>query len=93
MAQKAFKYRFYPTSEQEKLLKMTMGCARLVYNRVVIKLHISYAVVVVVTYNLIRHKMLLRTFWLRDSQFQRQSLMGETPKTALACLWSEHKTR
>ncbi|MEH1850251.1 MAG: RNA-guided endonuclease TnpB family protein [Nostoc sp.] len=33
MTQKAFKYRFYPTSEQETLLKMTMGCARLVYNR------------------------------------------------------------
>ncbi|MEH1790186.1 MAG: transposase [Nostoc sp.] len=33
MTQKAFKYRFYPTPEQEILLKMTMGCARLVYNR------------------------------------------------------------
>jgi putative transposase len=31
--QKAFKYRFYPTSEQETLLRRTMGCARLVYNR------------------------------------------------------------
>ncbi|MEH1897072.1 MAG: helix-turn-helix domain-containing protein [Nostoc sp.] len=27
------KYRFYPTSEQEILLRRTMGCARLVYNR------------------------------------------------------------
>ncbi|NCS33908.1 MAG: helix-turn-helix domain-containing protein, partial [Microcystis aeruginosa G11-01] len=26
--QKAFKYRFYPTSEQETLLRRTMGCAR-----------------------------------------------------------------
>ena len=33
MTQKAFKYRFYPTSEQETLLRKTMGCARLVYNR------------------------------------------------------------
>ena len=33
MTQKAFKYRFYPTSEQETLLRRTMGCARLVYNR------------------------------------------------------------
>ncbi|MBN3951466.1 MAG: IS200/IS605 family element transposase accessory protein TnpB [Nostoc sp. NMS7] len=33
MTQKAFKYRFYPTPEQEILLKMTMGCTRLVYNR------------------------------------------------------------
>ncbi|WP_156341292.1 helix-turn-helix domain-containing protein, partial [Pseudanabaena sp. 'Roaring Creek'] len=33
MAQKAFKYRFYPTPEQETLLRRTMGCARLVYNR------------------------------------------------------------
>ncbi|WP_009631165.1 RNA-guided endonuclease InsQ/TnpB family protein [Synechocystis sp. PCC 7509] len=30
---KAFKYRFYPTPEQEILLRRTMGCARLVYNR------------------------------------------------------------
>ena len=30
---KAFKYRFYPTPEQETLLRRTMGCARLVYNR------------------------------------------------------------
>ena len=33
MTQKAFKYRFYPTSEQDFLLRRTMGCARLVYNR------------------------------------------------------------
>ncbi|PHM07719.1 transposase [Nostoc sp. 'Peltigera malacea cyanobiont' DB3992] len=33
MTQKAFKYRFYPTPEQEILLRKTMGCARLVYNR------------------------------------------------------------
>jgi putative transposase len=31
--QKAFKYRFYPTSEQESLLRRTMGCVRLVYNK------------------------------------------------------------
>ncbi|MEB3124081.1 MAG: helix-turn-helix domain-containing protein [Synechococcales bacterium] len=29
MTQKAFKYRFYPTPEQETLLRRTMGCARL----------------------------------------------------------------
>ncbi|PHM11206.1 RNA-guided endonuclease InsQ/TnpB family protein [Nostoc sp. 'Peltigera malacea cyanobiont' DB3992] len=33
MTQKAFKYRFYPTPEQEVLLRRTMGCTRLVYNR------------------------------------------------------------
>ncbi|MEH2460639.1 RNA-guided endonuclease InsQ/TnpB family protein [Nostoc sp.] len=33
MTQKAFKYRFYPTPEQEKLLRRTIGCARLVYNK------------------------------------------------------------
>ncbi|MFM7887002.1 MAG: RNA-guided endonuclease InsQ/TnpB family protein, partial [Pseudanabaena sp.] len=33
MTQKAFKYRFYPTPEQETLLRRTMGCTRLVYNR------------------------------------------------------------
>ncbi|WP_293126264.1 RNA-guided endonuclease TnpB family protein [Microcoleus sp. bin38.metabat.b11b12b14.051] len=30
---KAYRYRFYPTAEQEKLLRRTMGCARLVYNK------------------------------------------------------------
>jgi putative transposase len=33
MANKAFKYRFYPTAEQEDLLRRTLGCTRLVYNR------------------------------------------------------------
>ena len=33
MKHKAFKYRFYPTPEQETLLRRTMGCARLVYNK------------------------------------------------------------
>ena len=33
MKLKAFKYRFYPTPEQETLLRRTMGCARLVYNK------------------------------------------------------------
>jgi putative transposase len=33
MTQKALKYRFYPNPEQEFLLKRTMGCTRLVYNR------------------------------------------------------------
>lgn len=31
--QKAFKYRLYPTPEQENLLRRTMGCTRLVYNK------------------------------------------------------------
>lgn len=30
---KGFRYRFYPTPEQETLLRRTLGCARLVYNR------------------------------------------------------------
>ncbi|MBD2742179.1 RNA-guided endonuclease TnpB family protein [Coleofasciculus sp. FACHB-1120] len=33
MTQKAFKYRFYPTQSQETLLRRTLGCTRLVYNR------------------------------------------------------------
>ena len=33
MIQRAFKYRFYPTPEQETLLRRTIGCTRLVYNR------------------------------------------------------------
>lgn len=31
--EKAFKYRFYPTTEQEGFLRRTMGCVRLVYNK------------------------------------------------------------
>jgi putative transposase len=31
--EKAFRYRFYPTSEQESLLRRTVGCVRLVYNK------------------------------------------------------------
>lgn len=31
--EKAFKYRFYPTTDQENLLRRTMGCVRLVYNK------------------------------------------------------------
>ncbi|MGG6269935.1 RNA-guided endonuclease InsQ/TnpB family protein [Leptolyngbya sp. AN03gr2] len=31
--EQAFKYRFYPTAEQEALLRRTLGCVRLVYNR------------------------------------------------------------
>ena len=33
MTQRAFKYRFSPTPEQETLLRRMMGCTRLVYNR------------------------------------------------------------
>ncbi|MGL5942769.1 MAG: RNA-guided endonuclease InsQ/TnpB family protein [Waterburya sp.] len=33
MTERAYKYRFYPTTEQEKLLRRTMGCVRLVYNK------------------------------------------------------------
>ena len=31
--EKAYKYRFYPTSDQELLLKQTLGCVRFVYNK------------------------------------------------------------
>ncbi|MDJ1177735.1 transposase, partial [Roseofilum sp. BLCC_M91] len=31
--ERAFNYRFYPTSEQESLLRRTLGCVRLVYNK------------------------------------------------------------
>ncbi|MGK7941686.1 MAG: RNA-guided endonuclease InsQ/TnpB family protein [Crocosphaera sp.] len=33
MKEMAYKFRFYPTSEQESLLRRTMGCVRLVYNK------------------------------------------------------------
>ena len=31
--EKAFRYRCYPTPEQESLLRRTLGCVRLVYNK------------------------------------------------------------
>lgn len=31
--EKAYRYRFYPTAEQENLLRRTLGCVRLVYNK------------------------------------------------------------
>ncbi len=34
MAKRAYKYRFYPTNEQAKLLTQTFGCVRFVYNTV-----------------------------------------------------------
>ena len=33
MTERAYKYRFFPTAEQENLLRRTMGCVRLVYNK------------------------------------------------------------
>ncbi|WP_240039131.1 MULTISPECIES: RNA-guided endonuclease InsQ/TnpB family protein [Okeania] len=33
MVEKAYKFRFYPTPEQENLLRRTFGCVRLVYNK------------------------------------------------------------
>ena len=32
MVERAYKYRFFPTAEQENLLRRTMGCVRKVYN-------------------------------------------------------------
>ena len=33
MTQRAYRYRFYPTTEQQQLLRRTLGCVRLVYNK------------------------------------------------------------
>lgn len=33
MTERAYKFRFYPTLEQENLLRRTIGCVRLVYNK------------------------------------------------------------
>ncbi|MDJ0519576.1 MAG: RNA-guided endonuclease TnpB family protein [Trichodesmium sp. MO_231.B1] len=33
MVEKAYKFRFYPTPEQENLLRRTIGCVRLIYNK------------------------------------------------------------
>ncbi len=33
MKERAYKFRFYPNTEQENLLRRTMGCVRLVYNK------------------------------------------------------------
>lgn len=34
MTKRAYKYRFYPTPEQEELLAQTFGCTRVVYNQI-----------------------------------------------------------
>jgi len=31
--EKAYRYRFYPTTEQEQILRQTIGCVRLVFNK------------------------------------------------------------
>ncbi|WP_242072023.1 helix-turn-helix domain-containing protein [Nostoc sp. FACHB-110] len=31
--EKACRYRFYPTTEQEQILRRTIGCVRLVFNK------------------------------------------------------------
>ncbi|MEA5505270.1 helix-turn-helix domain-containing protein [Halotia wernerae UHCC 0503] len=31
--EKAYRYRFYPPTEQESLLRRAIGCVRLVFNR------------------------------------------------------------
>ncbi|NES67784.1 MAG: helix-turn-helix domain-containing protein [Okeania sp. SIO2D1] len=33
MVEKAYKFRLYPTPEQENLLRRTIGCVRLIYNK------------------------------------------------------------
>ena len=33
MTEKAYRYRFYPNPEQEDLLRKTLGCVRLIYNK------------------------------------------------------------
>ena len=33
VVKRAYRYRFYPTSEQEQQLARTFGCVRYVYNR------------------------------------------------------------
>ncbi|MGF1574678.1 MAG: RNA-guided endonuclease InsQ/TnpB family protein [Cyanophyceae cyanobacterium] len=33
MTERAYRYRFYPTAEQESLLRRTLGCVRLVFNK------------------------------------------------------------
>ncbi|NEO37242.1 MAG: IS200/IS605 family element transposase accessory protein TnpB [Moorea sp. SIOASIH] len=33
MTEKVYRYRFYPTPEQQTLLRRTLGCVRLVYNK------------------------------------------------------------
>ena len=33
MVDASYKFRFYPTPEQENLLRRTFGCVRLIYNK------------------------------------------------------------
>ncbi|MDE5118422.1 MAG: helix-turn-helix domain-containing protein, partial [Trichodesmium sp. St2_bin2_1] len=36
MVEKAYKFRLYPTPQQESLLRRTLGCVRLVYNKALV---------------------------------------------------------
>ena len=36
MTEKAYRFRFYPTNEQENLLRRTTGCVRLVYHKALV---------------------------------------------------------
>ncbi|EID42266.1 hypothetical protein B4168_3641 [Anoxybacillus flavithermus] len=42
MAHKAYKFRLYPTKEQEQLLIKTFGCVRFVYNKMLSKWKETY---------------------------------------------------
>ncbi|MEZ2737367.1 helix-turn-helix domain-containing protein, partial [Aneurinibacillus aneurinilyticus] len=42
MANKAYKFRLYPTEEQEQLLAKTFGCVRFVYNKMLTEQQETY---------------------------------------------------
>ncbi|MFE4203909.1 helix-turn-helix domain-containing protein, partial [Aneurinibacillus aneurinilyticus] len=42
MANKAYKFRLYPTGEQEQLLAKTFGCVRFVYNKMLTEQQETY---------------------------------------------------
>lgn len=66
--EKAYRYRFYPTAEQESLLLRTIGCVRLVFNRVlVIKTEAWYQRFERVDYV---HTSVMLTQWKKHDELQ-----------------------
>ena len=81
MANKAYKFRLYPTQEQEQLLAKTFGCVRFVYNKMLEeRIHIYN------TFKADKEALKSRNFPLRPStkrvcmaQGSRQFGVGQCP--------------
>lgn len=79
---RAYKYRLYPNADQEKLIKQTMGCARLVYNLALqVKIDTYKANGVNITaYELCRQLTELKQYYEWMRQVDSQALQASVKK-------------